>query len=671
MPTASVPQPSVGGSPSSAARPRRRALRRRRRILGFGLLLAPVFFIVVGDLARRPQHVASFDRLHLLAYVATVFASAVLWSVLLYNSGRRRGLIRQLSAGLFITGFTLANGVQSGFFSIYDIYFSHDATIFARSFPRLLFGYLPLGRPAIAARFLCSFALSVVLVAAARNKLRPGRWARRLTPLLIPLALYGVTRITASFRVWQSTTPDLIYFHGLVDHVKERLRLASDAPDLRVQSRTPLAVPTLTRQPARQRNVLFVLQESLRSDVVCNAFDSDATPLGEPPHCATPFSNAAVPLRYPFNQLRANASTTAISISNLWSGVAANEPYEALMSAPLLWELAAAAGYHGAYWTSQHVLFGSMRLYVQDVPTNLFTVASHLDKNADFDAGAKDSLLTDKVIADWDSLAEPFFGVVHYSNVHFPYIYDSSQAPFQPSEFTKATDKHEAFFNYYKNVAYLSDRAVGRLLEHVRKSDKGNRTVIVYTADHGESFREHWEMGHTSALYDEEIKVPGWIDAPEGTLADEEGAALTSAKSQFLWHYDLHATMLDLLGIWDAPELAPFRRRMLGHPITRFERTTTPVPLSNCSWLWECGFRNWGMMQGSKKVEAREWDHEFHCFDVLDDPEERVDLGENACAPLPALAREWFGEMPAAAWPSGKTLLFGPAPSASGAPVSE
>src|SRR4030095_4419815 len=106
---------------------------------------------------------------------------------------------------------------------------------------------------------------------------------------------------------------------------------------------------------------------------------------------------------------------------------------------------------------------------------------------------------------------------------------------------------------------YLSDIAVGRLIDHVRASDKGSRTVLFYTSDHGEALREHWQLGHTSSLYDEEIKVPGWIDAPPGTLSSEEETSVRDAAHQLLWHYDLHATMLDLLGIWDAPELAPFR----------------------------------------------------------------------------------------------------------------
>lgn len=67
------------------------------------------------------------------------------------------------------------------------------------------------------------------------------------------------------------------------------------------------------------------------------------------------------------------------------------------------------------------------------------------------------------------------------------------------------------------------------------------------------------------------------------------------------------------------------------------------------------------------KIEAREWDNEFHCFDVLADPFERYNLGEDACAPLPDVARQRIGPMPFQAWPPLKHVEWGappPAPSA-------
>ncbi len=45
--------------------------------------------------------------------------------------------------------------------------------------------------------------------------------------------------------------------------------------------------------------------------------------------------------------------------------------------------------------------------------------------------------------------------------------------------------------NHYKNVVYLSELAVARLITHVRAGARGARTVIVYTPDHGEALGEH------------------------------------------------------------------------------------------------------------------------------------------------------------------------------------
>ena len=90
--------------------------------------------------------------------------------------------------------------------------------------------------------------------------------------------------------------------------------------------------------------------------------------------------------------------------------------------------------------------------------------------------------------------------------------------------------------------------------------------------------------------------------------------------------------------------------------VQRPGRTTEPVPMTNCTGVWECSFRNWGMMQGGLKVEAREWDGAFHCFDVDEDPREVDDLGERLCAPLPDLARGLFDVMPNLT-PPGRTAV--------------
>ncbi len=625
---------------SQSPRQNRRRVRRLRRLAGLALLAAPTAWAAISDVLRRAHYIHAFDVEHRKAYAASFVESILFWSVLLYAASRRRGtVVSRAFAVVFVVVITLAMGVEGGFHAFYGIYLSMDGQIHSKSFGWSILGTLPFSRPVVLFNVAGAALLGAVLLNQGRRLLRARGWRWYVAVLSVPGLVYAVGTIPVSYRTYQSTLFDMIYFHGLGALAREMLGVTHDSPDLRVQRRAPEAVPRLTPHPARPRNVLFILQESQRADVTCIAYDPEC-PL------ATRFTNALLPDRLPLLQLRSNASTTAISISNLWSGVRPTEGRELLHAVPLLWDYAHAAGYDTAYWTSQNLMFGNARLYVQDIPVSHRCVATELDTQADLDTGCEDALVTDRAIAEWGELKEPFVAVVHYSNVHFPYVYDESQAPFQPSEMDKSAEKNESFKNYYKNVVYLSDKSVARLVEHVRGSPVGPRTVIVYTSDHGESFREHWQLGHTSSLYDEEIHVPGFVDAPPGTLAPEEEASLRGARSELAWHLDLATTFLDLIGIWDDPALAPFRARMMGHPLTRPERTVAPVPLTNCTWVWECAFRNWGMMQGPLKMEAREWDNEYHCFNVLDDPDETNNLGEQACWPMPDLARDLYHVMP-------------------------
>ncbi len=212
-------------------------------------------------------------------------------------------------------------------------------------------------------------------------------------------------------------------------------------------------------------------------------------------------------------------SCTAISLAVLWSGVGPQESREVLHTWPLLFDYAKAAGYRTAYWTSQNMMFGNARLWVKNLGADRFVSATDLEPTADLDMGAPENYLADYVVKDFDKLPEPFFAVVHLSNVHYPYyVNPKGPQPFQPATTSKAPDQNGSFFNYYQNSVYQQDQHIARMLRHIRESDAGKRTIIVYTSDHGEAFREHGQMGHTFSIFDEEIHVPAWIDAPPGVL---------------------------------------------------------------------------------------------------------------------------------------------------------
>jgi arylsulfatase A-like enzyme len=86
----------------------------------------------------------------------------------------------------------------------------------------------------------------------------------------------------------------------------------------------------------------------------------------------------------------------------------------------------------------------------------------------------------------------------------------------------KALDGMRA--GYDAEIAYM-DRNLGRLLRAVARGPRGGDTLVVITADHGESFGEHDYLSHGANLYEEAIHVPLLVRWPDGRGAGtREGA---------------------------------------------------------------------------------------------------------------------------------------------------
>ena len=80
-------------------------------------------------------------------------------------------------------------------------------------------------------------------------------------------------------------------------------------------------------------------------------------------------------------------------------------------------------------------------------------------------------------------------------------------------------------------------------MEGLRSRGLDRRTLFVIMGDHGEAFGQHdGNYGHTLALYEENVRIPYLIVAPELTEAKERVARVASA-------IDTAPTVLDLLGV--------------------------------------------------------------------------------------------------------------------------
>jgi glucan phosphoethanolaminetransferase (alkaline phosphatase superfamily) len=599
----------------------------------------PVALVLALDARRRWSFLMGLNGYYWSTYLASLVEACVVWGFLVYAASRRRGVGRWVAALLFVLFVTFAVGGQTYFYQQYNAYLNVDVSVFASNFMDSVVNQLVADLPNYLIAKLPVLAFAVVVVWVGRRLVRPRRKAGRIASGLAPALLVASFFIPTQHRHVQAATPDMLYMHAVGGLIRTQAGLTDQSNQVRPRARESLPVPALTARPPAPRNVLFVILESVRSDSTCVEYRPDCV--------ETAYTNELTPERYPLTQMRSLDSSTAISLAVLWSGVGPHEDREVLHTWPLIFDYAQAAGFDTAFWTSQNMMFGNSRLWVKNLGVSKFCSATDLDPTADLDMGAPEALLAERVNQEIGELREPFLAVIQLSNVHYPYLVDEAgPLPFQPLTTSKAAADNEAFKNLYKNAVHQQDQHVAEILRHLRSTPAGQRTVVVYTSDHAEAFREHGQMGHTFSVFDEEVKVPGWIDAPPGTLSEDEARGLREKRDEFSFHPDIAATVIDLMGVWDAEELAPFRKRIIGHSLLRPGRNERALPMTNCSGVWSCAFENWGYMRGNMKLEARAWDRGWHCYDLANDPFERRDLGVAACAELKEHALTTFGRLP-------------------------
>lgn len=139
---------------------------------------------------------------------------------------------------------------------------------------------------------------------------------------------------------------------------------------------------------------------------------------------------------------------------------------------------------------------------------------------------------TDRALAWLESIAaEPFFCWVHYYDPHEPYD--------PPTEYRAAGAD-----SYDGEIAFV-DSQLGRLFDWLESTGLDEKTLVVVVGDHGESFGEHGENGHTVFLYSSNVRVPLIFAHPTAVSSRKRVAATVSVL-------DVFPTILDLFG-WERP----------------------------------------------------------------------------------------------------------------------
>jgi arylsulfatase A-like enzyme/Tfp pilus assembly protein PilF len=207
---------------------------------------------------------------------------------------------------------------------------------------------------------------------------------------------------------------------------------------------------------------------------------------------------------------------------------------------------------------------------------------------------------TTRAALSWiESQSEPWFVWVHYYDPHAPYE--------PPAEFARTGPRGA----YEGEVAYV-DSAIEALLSGIPDADR-QRTLTVFTADHGEAFGEHDELDHGLFLYDVTMVVPLGIHYPGVLSPADVGVPVRLV--------DLTPTVIELLSLtaradWDGTSLAP---ALAGLPVESDHACLeTRYPWITYGWapLTALRTREWKLIDAPRR--------ELYRLD--EDPEELRDL---------------------------------------------
>ena len=108
---------------------------------------------------------------------------------------------------------------------------------------------------------------------------------------------------------------------------------------------------------------------------------------------------------------------------------------------------------------------------------------------------------------------EPFFLWVHYFDPHSPYVLRKEFASFKlsgkerPAFEWRDPEIRERIRRYDSEIQY-TDYYLGKLLDALDQHGLRESTLVVLTADHGESLGEHGYVGHGRRLYEGILQVP-------------------------------------------------------------------------------------------------------------------------------------------------------------------
>ena len=389
----------------------------------------------------------------------------------------------------------------------------------------------------------------VVYLARLQRVLRPLCARRTRIALVTALVVLGSFQaLTYGFSTIRGYAPVLVASRSVPFYISISLRkfgrkLGLEVPrDLAVkfdadkfQLRYP-AQPIQRKAPAKPYNIVWLVAESLREDMV----DPEIMPRTH---------QFAMENQW-FRQHYSGGNGTRQALFAMFYGL--YSPYWfsflALRRGPVLFDLLAQDGYQLQLYTSAKFSYPEFDQTVfASVPSD------RLHQN---DAGETGWMCDRHWVGDMMKFidardpAKPFMTFMFFESPHAPYSFPPQCAIRKPylenMNYATMDLKRDGplIKNRYINCCNHLDSQWARLIDFLRERKLLDSTIVVMTGDHGEEFMEKGRWGHNSTFSEEQLRTPLVLRVPGA--AARQYAGMTS-------HMDLPLTVLRLLGVSNPP----------------------------------------------------------------------------------------------------------------------
>jgi uncharacterized membrane protein len=274
----------------------------------------------------------------------------------------------------------------------------------------------------------------------------------------------------------------------------------------------PPPAPAPVIAGARPNDILIVL-ESTRADAIGRRID------GRP---LTPTLDAMAANGSAARRAYSHVGFTTFSLQSLFTGELAPVDDRRSLVRDFL-----ANGYEVGVFSGQAEDFGDTARLVGMRRGSIFIDGTTLREERAFSFAAQGSVNIDGkiLLREFDrrlgrpqAWARPHFLYFNLQSAHFPYYEPMMDrvlpgAPIPRGEIG-AGNRDRVAHTYWNAIAY-NDRLIGALIGRLRRLGVLDNTLLVVTADHGESLFDDGFLGHGHMLNEQQMRIPFILSAPD------------------------------------------------------------------------------------------------------------------------------------------------------------